>query len=285
MNAPCHLAISLEGILRGLGSGTLIPFLGAEAAHLEAANTDLPVTAEALVARLHKRVPIPGRLRGNLTAAAQYIETYRHRKALRSAMTDCYAQAAIPSLLHRWLASLHPALIVDLGYDAAMASALAETPSWGEVQGLSRADHRAGQGEEWVRYYDAAGSHVGADLANTWETLLYKPLGSITPAANFLVSDADFVEVLTEIDLQTPIPAEVQRRRASRGFAFMGCRFDSQLARTYARQIIKRSTGPRFALIEGPLTRNEQMFVEEQGITVIPASIRDLLAALCKTIG
>jgi hypothetical protein len=28
----------------------------------------------------------------------------------------------------------------------------------------------------------------------------------VRPAANFLVSDSDYVEVLTEIDIQTPIP-------------------------------------------------------------------------------
>jgi len=281
MNAPKSLAISLEGILRGLSNGTLLPYLGAEAVLLDSANAGLPVSQQALIERLSKKVPIPGRLRTNLTASAQFIETHRHRKVLRAIMNECFAQPAIPSLLHRWLAGLRPALIVDLGYDAATATALAEGSSWGQVQGVSRAESRAGQGIEWVRYYDAGGNVCDESAAPAWRTLLYKPLGSVAPAGNFLVSDADFVEVLTEIDLQTPIPPEVQRRRATRGFVFLGCRFDNQLARTYARQVIKRTSGPHFALIEEELTRNERQFVEEQGITVIPASVRHLLAALC----
>lgn len=276
----------LDEVIAGLQAGTLLPFLGPEVALLDAANAGLPLGAEALISRLGKKVPIPGRLRQNLGAAAQYIETFRHRKVLRAAMCEAFAQPAMPSILHRWLVTLRPPLIVDLAYEAATAAALASAdgdPGWGQVQGISRAESRAGQGEDWVRYFDAAGQPAPEAAAESWPTLLYKPLGSIAPAGNFLVSDADFVEVLTEIDLQTPIPAAVQARRASRGFVFFGCRFDNQLARTYARQVLKRSAGPHYALIgpeEAALTRNEQLFVAALGITVLPASIKDLLRAV-----
>lgn len=276
----------VDEVVAGLKAGTLVPFLGPEVARREAANASLPLGADALIARLSKKVPIPGRLRKNLTAAAQYIETFRHRKILRGAMIDAFSQPAVPSDLHSWLASLRLPLIVDMGYEAATAAALQITGgdlSWGQVQGISRAESRAGQGEDWVTYYTAAGASCPEADAEAWTTLLYKPLGSISPAGNFLVSDADFVEVLTEIDVQTPIPSEVKARRASRGFVFIGCRFDNQLARTYARQVSKRSAGPHYALIgpeEPPLTRNEQQFIDALGITVVAATVDDLLHAV-----
>ena len=80
--------------------------------------------------------------------------------------------------------------------------------------------------------------------------MLYSPHGGVRPAKNFLVADSDYVEVLTEIDIQTPIPAAVKAARADRGFLFLGCRFDDQMLRTYARQIMKRSKGPHFAVAE-----------------------------------
>ena len=292
MNAPASQAVEaleelrLDELIAGLKAGSLVAFLGPQVAALEAANAGLPLAAEALVGRLGKKVPIPGRLRGNLTAAAQYIETFRHRKVLRAAMLDAFAQPAVPSALHRWLAAQRPALIVDLGYEAASALALqtaGEDFSWGQVQGISRAESRAGQGEDWVTYFSASGTSCAESAAESWQTLLYKPLGSVSPAGNFLVSDADFVEVLTEIDLQTPIPAEVKARRASRGFVFLGCRFDTQLLRTYARQVAKRSAGPHYALIgpdEPPLTRNELQFMASLGITLVPAGLPELVARL-----
>ncbi|OYV72242.1 MAG: SIR2 family protein, partial [Acidithiobacillus ferrivorans] len=82
-------------------------------------------------------------------------------------------------------------------------------------------------------------------------------------------SDTDFVEVLTEIDIQTPIPEIVQQIRTGRHFLFVGCRFNDQLQRNFARQIMKRSSDRHWALIKAPLTRNEARFVREQGIQVL----------------
>jgi hypothetical protein len=282
LDAP-NVVPELDEIIDGLKAGRLVPYLAPETVLLESSNAWLPARPEQLIERLSKRVPIPGRLRKSLSGAAQYIETFRHRKVLRTLMCEAFAQPAIPSVLHAWLASLKPALIVDLGYDGATATALAgiDGLAWGQVQGVSRAESRAGQGVDWFASYDAAGHPCADAAAAGWQTVLYKPLGSIVPVGNFLVSDADFVEVLTEIDVQTPIPPEVQARRAERGFVFMGCRFDTQHNRTWVRQVMKRSTGPHFALIgpeEVPLTKNELRFVEEQAITVLPASLKNLLA-------
>ena len=83
--------VSLAEVVGGLKAGALLPFLGSAVAALDAANAGLPLGADALVARLSKKVPIPGRLRNNLTAAAQYIETFRHRKVLRAAMGAHFA--------------------------------------------------------------------------------------------------------------------------------------------------------------------------------------------------
>jgi hypothetical protein len=60
---------------------------------------------------------------------------------------------------------------------------------------------------------------------------------------------SDFVEVLTEIDIQTPIPKVVQRLHTVRPFLFLSCRFQSQLERTFARQIMKRSSDTHWAVL------------------------------------
>jgi SIR2-like domain len=99
---------------------------------------------------------------------------------------------------------------------------------------------------------------------------LYKPHGGALPARNFLISDADYVEVLTEIDIQTPIPEVVKDRRRDRAFLFIGCRFHDQLLRTYARQVTKRSGARHYAIVDpAALTRNEVKFLSSQGLTPI----------------
>src|SRR3954469_10498004 len=106
-------------------------------------------------------------------------------------------------------------------------------------------------------------------------TVLYKPMGAVTPAGNYLISDSDYVEVLTEINIQSPIPAAVQNLRAGRNFLFLGCRFDGEVGRTFARQIIKRSSDKHWAVISGELTKNEQKFMQTYNITHVDISLSE----------
>jgi hypothetical protein len=55
----------------------------------------------------------------------------------------------------------------------------------------------------------------------------------------------------------------------------MGCRFNHQLTRTYARQVMKRSSEKHWAIIDEPLTRMEQRFIAEQNITCIEMPLTD----------
>ncbi len=259
----------LADVVTRLRSGTIIPYLGPGLTRLS--NPTVPMTPEALAGFFGTKVALPRRAKGNAWAAAQHIESYKHRSTVSALMTEAFAAPVEPTALHRHLATLPMPMIVDTWYDGAMRTALKERSDWGEIQGITR----AGIGENrWYRFYDAAGAEAVPAAAESWSTILYKPHGSVTPAKNFLISDADYVEVLTEIDIQTPIPEAVRDRRTERSFLFIGCRFHDQLLRTYARQISKRSMMPHYAIVEDEaLTRNELRFIITQGITPIAMPI------------
>jgi hypothetical protein len=256
------LLASAVGPLR---AGTIVPYLGSGLTELS--KPAIPMNPEALAAFFGTRVALPRRAKGNAWAAAQHIESTKHRSTVSALMAEAFGPPVEPTALHHYLASLRLPLIVDTWYDGVMRLALAQRNDWGEIQGITR----AGIGEDrWYRFYDASGVEADRAAAEKWTTIIYKPHGSIAPAKNFLISDADYVEVLTEIDIQTPIPDAVKDRRAQRGFLFIGCRFNDQLLRTYARQITKRSAAPHYAIVEPEaLTKNELRFFFTQGITPI----------------
>lgn len=256
---------ALADVAMRLRAGTVVPYLGAGLTEL--AKPAVPMNPEALAAFFGTKVALPRRAKGNAWAAAQHIESNKHRSTVTALMAEAFRAPVEPTPLHHYLASLRLPMIVDAWYDGAMRTALGPRTDWGEVQGITR----AGIGEDrWYRFYDAAGAEVDRGAANSWTTLLYKPHGSIAPAKNFLISDADYVEVLTEIDIQTPIPDIVKDRRTNRSFVFIGCRFNDQLLRTYARQITKRSSALHYAVVEPQtLSRNELRFLIEQGLTPI----------------
>jgi len=256
---------SLKRVAAGLRAGTVIPYIGPGLAELSKAA--IPMNPEALAAFFGIKVALPRRAKGNAWAAAQHIESMKHRSTVTALMSEAFASPVEPTALHRYLASLRLPMIVDTWYDGAMRVALSQRKDWGEVQGITR----AGIGEDrWYRFYDAAGIEADRAAANGWATLLYKPHGSVAPAKNFLISDADYVEVLTEIDIQTPIPDAVKDRRTERSFVFIGCRFNDQLLRTYARQVTKRSAATHYAIVEPKaLSKNELRFLISQGLTPI----------------
>lgn len=258
-----------------VAAGHLIPYLGGEVLTMGGATPPVPAGARDLAHALCAKVPVPGRLRNNLWHSAQYIESFRHRMTLDRLMADFFKPVPEPNVLHRWLASLDQLpLIVDTWYDGAMRQALAERADWGQIQGVSKA--RRVDEAPWTRAYDATGAECPESDASAWSTVLYKPHGAAQPAGDVLASDADYVEVLTDIDIQTPIPLAIQQRRTGRGFLFLGCRFYDQILRTFARCIIKRSGGPHYAVLPvEDLSKNERKFLELEGITPLSVPLEE----------
>ncbi|WP_026783502.1 SIR2 family protein [Pleomorphomonas koreensis] len=256
---------ALAGLRTELLADRLVPYLGPELLALEG-KPSVPASPEEIAAALQKRVPVPGRIRGNMWAVAQYIESRRHRRTLKKLMAEVFAGEPRPSAFHRFLAQLSLSLVVDSWYDGTLAAAMVEAgrDDVADLQGMSR----AAIGEDrWYNAFDLTGSVTEPSATGT---LLYRPHGGIQPVGDVLVSDSDYVEALTEIDIQTPIPEAVRERRATRGFLFLGCRFHDQMLRTYARQIIKRSAGPHACVADAAtLTSNEQRFLAAGNIVLI----------------
>ncbi|MFZ2306608.1 MAG: SIR2 family protein [Rhodoferax sp.] len=266
----------IHEIARSLNTGAVIPYLGPEMLSL-CPDCAVPATPLALAESMTAKVSVPHKIRKRLTQAAQFIENFKHRKSVVHLMNEAFATSPAPSPLHLALASSGAGLWVDTWYDDTFAKALAQVAlqgGWAQTQGLSQSEHFG----NWTGDYAADGSLLPELPAGA--RLLYKPLGSHAPAGNYLVSDSDFVEVLTEIDIQTPIPAAVQAWRTGRNFLFLGCRFDDQLTRCFARQIMKRSSDRHWAVLPQEPTRMEARFLQEQNITRIDLPLDQFASAL-----
>jgi hypothetical protein len=231
-----------------------------------------PVTDRALAALLAERVAVPGRLRGKVHEIAQYIESHKHRKTLLALVDEIFRTGVPPAPVHRLLKDHPLGLVVDSWYGSASTETLIETGGI-QISGVSRAEYR----DRWYRIdRRTEDGWVPVEGASPEDRVLYRPLGTRIPGTELLLSDADFVEVLTEIDIQTPIPAWVQEHRTGRSFLFLGCRFDNQTLRIFARQIMKRSAMDHFAVMAGAPTGKERFFFEREGITVLPVPLNEV---------
>ncbi len=276
--APSNPAGRLAAVRELLLRDALVPYLGPGL--LALTGSAVPSTPEAVAAALHAKAPAPSRIRTNMWSVAQFIESRRHRKTLQAFMADIFASPVAPSPLVRFLAGAPLRLVVNSWYDDEFATALrlAGREDFVEIQGITRAGINY---DLWTLAYDAAGKPCDGAAVEAARTVLYSPHGGVRPARNFLVADSDYVEVMTEIDIQTPIPSAVKEARTDRGFLFLGCRFHDQMLRTYARQIMKRSKGPHFAVAEtSGLTRNERRFYDDQMIEIIDLPLAEAAAAI-----
>lgn len=267
----------IHEIATSLSTGAVIPYLGPDMLSL-CTDIKVPGTPLALAESMTAKVSVPHKIRKRLTQAAQFIENFKHRKSVVHLMNEAFATSPAPSPFHLALAGSGAGLWVDTWYDDVMSVALAQVEpksGWVQVQGLSQSEHFG----QWTGAYAADGTAL-AELAASPGRMLYKPIGSHSPAGNYLVSDSDYVEVLTEIDIQTPIPAAVQAWRTGRNFLFLGCRFDDQLTRCFARQIMKRSSDRHWAVLPHEPTRMEARFLAEQNITRIAMPLAEFSAAL-----
>jgi hypothetical protein len=267
----------INEIARSLDTGAIIPYLGPDMLSLCSA-LQVPSTPQALAESMTGKVSVPHKIRKRLTQAAQFIENFKHRKSVVHLMNEAFANTPAPSPLHLALAGSGAGLWVDTWYDDTLAAALAQVGpqgSWTQVQGLSQSEHFG----DWTGVYADDGALL-PEMPKDAARLLYKPVGSHGPVGNYLVSDSDYVEVLTEIDIQTPIPAAVQAWRTGRNFLFLGCRFDDQLTRCFARQIMKRSSERHWAVLPNEPTRMEARFLQEQNITRIDMPLAQFSDAL-----
>ena len=275
-------ASPLDAIAEAFDGGNAIPFLGPGVLSFDKEGGQLPDSHKALVGHLTSKSSVPHKVRNNLGAAAQFIENFKHRSTVTNAMTEAFSPDVQPTSLHTLLMTL-PALplVVHAWYDDLPQKAMRARPGWGMAQGVSQSEHFG----DWIYFYNSDGTYAGVEADRgyvDWKTLLYQPFGSVWPAHNYLVSDSDFVEVLTEIDIQTPIPGSVQEIRKGRSFLFLGCRFSTQLERLFAHQIIKRSSEKHWAILREEPTRNEAHFLEEHNIERISMTLDEFVSELSK---
>jgi hypothetical protein len=269
MEVPAEeLTNTIGEIARLWKDGSLVVYLGPD---LFVDPPGFPTSEAELCARLCEKVTVPGRLKGKLHESAQYIESYKHRKTLTSLMGEIFSKEADAAPVHRILSEFPLPLVVDTWFSTISSKSLVQ-PGDIQISAVSRAEYR----DQWYRIdRKTTDGWEPADKSTSFGRVLYRPFGTMIPNVEVLVSDADFVEVLTEIDIQTPLPEWVKTHRTGRHFLFLGCHFDDQTTRMFARQIMKRSSNRHFVVTDGPILPKEGRFYEQEGIAVLPLSLNN----------
>jgi hypothetical protein len=261
----------LPEIHSGLRAGPVIPLLGpgilASVVDQET-GAPMPVEHEPLILALNNGRPLSPRLMTEFSRAAMHVEHKRGRAVLELLLTRLYgARRWSRAPAHEWLARLKPPYVIDLNRDTQLQESYAATPHL-LVMGTARI-----MGGPWrfrLFQHDGTGYAETAIDSACWELpVLFKPLGTPLPVPNYIASDADFVDYLTELMGGFAVPAPLKTWRRQKRYLLLGMRFTHDTERMLFSDLAYDAAAPAgWAFIPEP-TPKERRYCEKKGITLV----------------
>ena len=269
-----------ESILAGISDGSVVPYLGPGALNgvTDQAGHAIPADSDSLILAMNNGQPMAPKLMFEFPRAAMNIELKRGRSALNKFLDATYRDTQWnTAALHEWLAQSRLPYIIDTNRDTQLQIQYAKTPHT-LITGTARIASK--EYRYRLFHYNGTGySAIEQEAVDTTLPILFKPLGTPLPETNYIASDADFVDYITELMGGFAIPSFVKRMRQNKRYLMLGLRFNRDTERMVFSEIIFGADNPAgWALIPHP-TDKEKRFLARFNIEIINADVPEFLMA------
>lgn len=267
-----------DRLMAGLKDGSIVPYLGpgALADVKNAAGEPMPADSNSLIIAMNGGKPMAPKLMYEFPRAAMNVELKRGRVTVNRFLSKTYGETAWSrSALHDWLRSVRPPYVIDVNRDTQLQDSYADVPHT-LVVGVARIGGTQYRYKLWR--WDGA-SYAPVERVDTSRPILFKPMGTPRPEANYIASDADYVDFITELMGGFAIPADLKPYRTGRQYLLMGLRLNRDTERMVLSDMIYGAGAPAgWALIAQP-TDKERRFCAKLGITIVEADVPALIGA------
>ncbi|MBS1144945.1 MAG: hypothetical protein H6R14_2351 [Proteobacteria bacterium] len=268
-----------EKLLAGLKDGSIVPYLGPGVlADVKNAATGAPIPADSdsLIYAMNDGKPMAPKLMYEFPRAAMNVELKRGRSAVTKFLNRTYGETAwTRGAVHDWLKGIAPHYVIDINRDTQLQDSYADVPH-NLIVGIARL---GGTDFRYKLYFWDGVAYKKTDVINAALPILYKPMGTPKPEANYIASDADYVDFITELMGGFSIPPEVKELRKGKQYLFMGLRMNRDTERMVLSDVIYAAAEPAgWALIANP-TDKERRFCKKQKLELIEADVFDLIGA------
>ncbi len=274
------MSTQFESILAGLSEGSVVPYLGPGALNgvTDPNGKAIPADSDSLILAMNNGQPMAPKLMFEFPRAAMNIELKRGRSTINRFLDTTYRDTQwSTSTLHEWLAQSRLPYIIDTNRDILLQKQYATTPHT-LIVGTARIATKEYR-YRLFHYDGAAYSLIEQETVDTSLPILFKPLGTPLPETNYIASDADFVDYITELMGGFAIPSFVKRMRQNKRYLMLGLRFNRDTERMVFSEIIFGADKPAgWALIPHP-TDKEKRFLARFNIEIINADVSDFLIA------
>lgn len=266
-------------ILSGLSDGSVVPYLGAGALAGvidTASGKAIPADSDSLILAMNGGKPMAPKLMYEFPRAAMNVELKKGRSAVTKFLDATYRDTAwSASALHTWLGALKPPYVIDSNRDTLLQKAWSILPHT-LIVGVSRI---SGTAYRFKLYHHDGLTYreIDPEAVDITLPVLFKPLGSPLPQSNYIASDADFVDYITELMGGFAIPPFVKRMRQGKKYLLLGLRLTRDTERMVLSDILFGNAGG-WALIPNA-TDKEKRFLDKLGLELVAADVPDFLAA------
>ena len=262
--------------------GSLVPFIGMGVFKETKSEdgTQIPFDSDSMILSLNAGRAMSPRLMYEYSRAAMSLEQRKGRPFIEQMTHHIFTSKpyALPSV-YVWLKTLMPHYVVDLNLDDSLLKIYAEVDHF-LVTGVSRI--MAGYERFIIYKYTSATQkyhRVDKEMLSPLLPILFKPLGCTVPDKNFIISDADFVDWLTEAMGGFAVPPYLKHYRHNKSYLFLGVDFDRDTFRMVTNEVTLELREGILVNDKVESTKKEEKFLLAHNIQKLETSLGSFLGA------
>jgi hypothetical protein len=269
-------------ILSGLYDNQVVPYLG-PGVLFDVKNkingAPIPADGESLILAMNGGKPMAPKLMYEFPRAAMNQELKRGRSFLTQFLDKTYRDIQYSrAAIHDWLAEWKPNYVIDINRDTQLQDSYADEEHT-LIVGLARVigNHFRFKIYHFDRekYFEIEQDQVDARLP-----ILFKPMGTPRPESNYVASDADYVDYITELMGGFAIPDFLKEYRKGKKYLLIGLPLNRDSERMVMSDITYAADEHRGWFLRKNPTDKEKRFAAKMGFELIEADCLDLLESL-----
>jgi len=237
---------------------------------------EMPYDSDSMILKMNNGRPMSERLMFEYSRAAMHLEQRRGVEYMNQLINHIYTKDFEPTSLQKAVVNMLPRYIIDTNRDSKIQELLAYTPHC-LIIGKSRIMADKNRYETYE--YDVENKKyflVEDEVLDNAEKILFKPMGSTLPEPTFIISDADYVDWLTEAMGGFALPPVLKTYRKTKKYLFLGTSFDRDTDRMVANELTLDLEGG-YVITDKELGKKEKKFIERHNLEVLEISLEDFI--------
>ena len=265
---------TIETIKKELRNQTTVPYFGLGI--FESTKTkegeQMPYDSDSMILMMNNGRPMSDRLMFEYSRAAMHLEQRRGVDFIQQMLNWIYTKEFDPTPLQKAIIDMQPRYIIDTNRDSKIQELLAFEPHT-LIVGKSRIldnDYRY-EIFEWD-LEDKKYFQVEEEALDEAQKILFKPMGTTLPEPSFVISDADYVDWLTEAMGGYAVPSVLKTYRKTKKYLFLGTAFDRDTDRMVAHELAMDLEGG-YVITDKPLSKKEKKFIDRHNLVHLEMSL------------